>query len=144
MTKTRYIFTAYNPTTDGHTTALQKLHMALFPDLSAPYFPDGKWWLTYAGKRAVAFVGYSLSLIEKDAAYLWRVGVVEGHRGHGLQRVLMDTCVVHARLEGFARIVSDTTDNPPSANNFVRTGWETFFPVKPWGFPSAIYWQKRL
>lgn len=144
MAKAKHRLVTYDPKRDGDTAAMQRLHMALFPDLVMPYFGDGRWWLVYAGSKPIAFAGYSRSTIELGAAYLWRVGVLEGHRGHGLQRTLMDTCVVFARLDGFDRIVSDTTENPPSANNFVRTGWSTYVPAKPWSLPSAIYWIKTL
>jgi hypothetical protein len=41
-------------------------------------------------------------------------------------------------------VVSDTTDNIASANNFIRAGYRLFEPRVPWGWASTLYWRKPL
>jgi hypothetical protein len=39
-------------------------------------------------------------------------------------------------MAGFS-IVSDTTDNIPSANNFIRADYRLFIPTHPWTWPNT-------
>jgi hypothetical protein len=41
-------------------------------------------------------------------------------------------------------MVSDTTDNVPSANNFIAADWKLFEPEFPWAFSNTLYWRKDL
>ena len=41
-------------------------------------------------------------------------------------------------------IVSDTTDNPVSANNFIRAGYRLYEPEAPWAWSHTLYWRKWL
>jgi hypothetical protein len=41
-------------------------------------------------------------------------------------------------------IVTDTTDNPSSANNLIACGYRIYAPENPWGFTHTIYWSKDL
>ncbi|MFK4601367.1 hypothetical protein ABIF57_000819 [Bradyrhizobium diazoefficiens] len=41
-------------------------------------------------------------------------------------------------------IVSDTTDNPVSANNFIQAGYRLYEPEVPWAWSHTLYWRKRL
>lgn len=146
MAKTTLTLVQFDPANDAHVTAIQRLHMRLFPGCNMPYFAEARsrYFLVFSQATPVAFGGYGPSTIERGAAYFWRVGVIPSQRGRGLQARIMEASEEHARQAGFARIVSDTTDNPPSANNFVRRGWLTYTPKKPWSFASAIYWFKTL
>jgi hypothetical protein len=49
-----------------------------------------------------------------------------------------------ARLIGWRSIVSDTTDNLSSANNFIRAGYRLFEPRHPWAWPRTLYWRKVI
>ena len=49
-----------------------------------------------------------------------------------------------ARLNGWYSIVSDTTDNLASANNFIRAGYYLFEPKHPWAWPQTLYWRKVI
>jgi hypothetical protein len=49
-----------------------------------------------------------------------------------------------ARRNGWSCVVSDTTGNVVSANNFIRAGYRMYRPACPWAFPDTLYWQKRL
>lgn len=131
---------------------LLDLHQAVFAKpYSAPLPTNGEewpgaWWIGYDGDLPVSFAGaepgHGLGL--STAAYLTRVGVLLTHRGHGLQRRHMQAIERWARQEGYRSIVSDTTKNPPSANNFIACGYKTFTPKEPWSFDAAIYWTKLL
>lgn len=50
----------------------------------------------------------------------------------------------YAKKLGYTWIVSDTTDNPPSANSLARKGYQMFEPTKPWGMETSLYWRKKL
>ncbi len=45
---------------------------------------------------------------------------------------------------GFKSIVSDTTKNLASANNFIACGYRTYMPKVPWSFEAAVYWRKEI
>ena len=105
---------------------------------------DGQWWVAYRDSVPAAFLGMIASTYYPNAGYFKRVGVLPEHRGHGLQGRLMRAMEQSARRSGLELIVSDTTDNVPSANNFIRSGWMMFSPKFPWSFPQSLYWRKDL
>lgn len=125
---------------------LTLLHQLTFFDTAPmPQLDSGHWWIGYRGYEPVSFA----SVIPSDryplAGYFKRVGVLPAHRGKGLQARHMRAIDGRARRNGWTSIVSDTTDNPPSANNFIRAGgWRVFIPDFPWSLPNAIYWIKSL
>ena len=80
----------------------------------------------------------------RNAGYFCRVGVLSEHWGHRLQLRLMRVLEARARLNGWRWIVSDTTDNLSSANNFIRAGYHLFEPKDPWGWPQTLYWRKVI
>jgi hypothetical protein len=41
-------------------------------------------------------------------------------------------------------IVSDTTNNPISANNFIQAGYRLYEPELPWAWSHTLYWRKWL
>jgi hypothetical protein len=49
-----------------------------------------------------------------------------------------------ARQNGWSSIVSDTTDNVISANNFIKAGYQLYLPQYPWGWEQTLYWRKRI
>lgn len=61
-----------------------------------------------------------------------------------LQLRLMRALEARARLNGWCSIVSDTTDNLSSANNFIRAGYRLFEPKSPWAWPHTLYWRKFI
>jgi GNAT superfamily N-acetyltransferase len=127
------------------TDTLVDLHRATFLDYAKiPPFDQGIWWIGYLGKEPVSFA----AMVESDrypfTGYFKRVGVLDGHRGNRLQRRHMAAIEARAKRNGWIQIVSDTTDNPGSANNFVGARWRIFTPEFPWAFPNSIYWTKPL
>ncbi|WLB49246.1 GNAT family N-acetyltransferase [Bradyrhizobium ottawaense] len=123
---------------------LAELHGLTFLDeAKLPSFEDGHWWLGYRDRKPVAFAGLVPSMFPK-AGYFIRVGVVPEHGGHGLQLRFMRVLERRAKSNGWAMIVSDTTDNVRSANNFIRAGYRLFEPEVKWAFPHSLYWRKHL
>ncbi|MGE0677776.1 GNAT family N-acetyltransferase [Pseudolabrys sp.] len=124
---------------------LAMLHQFTFGDTAPmPNFSVGEWWLATCGDTPVGFAGMQKSTVVPNAGYFSRVGVLKSHRGRNLQARFMQALERRARVHGWRCMISDTTENPPSANCFIRMGWKTFDPKVRWSFPSAIYWRKFL
>lgn len=124
--------------------ALQELQEPFKDEMPIVDTSDGRWWIAYRGTVPSAYLGMIASTHYPNAGYFKRVGVLPEHRGNGLQARLMRAMERAARRSGLDLIVSDTTHNVPSANNFVRSGWLMFEPEFPWSFDHALYWRKDL
>jgi hypothetical protein len=134
---------------DGHDDeicdTLADLHRVTFFDgARIPAFESGHWWLAYYGRLPVAFAGLVFSTRACNAGYLSRVGVTQKHWGNGLQLRLMRAAERRAHFNGWQQIVSDTTDNIASANNFIRAKYRLYRPEYPWAWPNTLYWRKFL
>lgn len=124
---------------------LTDLHqMTFFDSAASPQFEEGRWWLCYHGREAVAFAGVVPSTHERNFGYFSRVGVLQKHWGHSLQLRLMRVVEARARRSGWVGIVSDTTDNHVSANNFIKARYRLYVPATPWGWTNTLYWRKSL
>lgn len=130
---------------DEIADVLTELHrLTFFNGASVPPFDWGHWWLAYRETAPVAFAGIVPSTHVRNAGYFCRVGVLQRHWGHRLQRRLMRTAEARARRNGWSCVVSDTTGNVVSANNFIRAGYRMYWPPSPWAFPDTLYWRKSL
>src|SRR3954454_10930743 len=106
---------------DDIADTLADLHQSTFFDAAAlPRFELGAWWLAYHGDEAGALAGVVPSTYIRNGGYFSRVGVLQRHRGRDLQCRLMRVIEARARRIGWDSIVSDTTDNPVSANLMCR------------------------
>jgi hypothetical protein len=92
----------------------------------------------------VAFAGVVPSTRACNAGYFSRVGVLKKHYGNKLQLRLMRALESRARHNGWSCIVSDTTGNLFSANNFIRAGYRLYQPQCPWAWPNTLYWRKFI
>ena len=123
---------------------IRRLHAICFPS-DAPLNPkQGWWWIVWHGGEAVGFAGMVLSVQWADAAYLFRAGVLPEHRGKGLQQRLVRARLALAKSIGMRWVITDTRQNPSSANNLIDCGFRTFIPSRPWSFRDATYWKRRL
>lgn len=130
---------------DDVADTLADLHQLTFFDAAAmPEFDLGAWWLAYHGDEAVAFAGVVPSTHVRHSGYFSRVGVLRRHWGHGLQIRLMRAIEMRGRRIGWDSVVSDTTDNPVSANNFIQAGYRLYEPAVPWAWSHTLYWRKWL
>lgn len=130
---------------DDIADRLAELHELTFLDTApVPKFDQGHWWIAFRRSAPVAFAGIISSTHVSNAGYFCRVGVLGRHCGHRLQLRLMRAMEARARVNRWCSIVSDTTDNVPSANNFIRAGYRLFIPTNPWAWPHTLYWRKDI
>ena len=130
---------------DDIVDTLTELHQLTFLDAApVPEFDQGHWWTALHRTGPAAFAGIVPSTHVLNAGYFCRVGVLSKHCGQGLQLRLMRAIEARARLNGWCSIISDTTDNMHSANNFIRAGYRLFSPKIPWAWPSTLYWRKDM
>jgi hypothetical protein len=124
---------------------LEDLHrLTFFGGAPVPKFDHGHWWLVLDDAQPVAFAGVIPSTHVFNSGYFCRVGVLRKHWGNGLQLRLMRALEVRSRLNGWCSVISDTTDNLSSANNFIRAGYRLFQPQVPWAWPNTLYWRKAI
>lgn len=129
-----------------HATDLGDMQEVCFPGDSR-YDPEqGYWWAAFDSyDDAVGFGLLIPSDTRKRTGYLALAGVLPAHRGQGLQLRLIKVRLSHARCLGMVACVTETTDNPPSANNLIRAGMMTYRPHRPWRTSrSTIYWRKKF
>lgn len=106
---------------------------------------QGHWYVVYTDDgEAVGFAGVVPSTRWSDTMYLCRAGVVLAHRGRGLQKRLIKARIRKAKALGMNWVISDTHQNPASANSLIAIGFKMFEPSKPWGFKTASYWKYRI
>lgn len=130
---------------DDVVEVLADLHRLTFLDgAPLPEFEEGHWWLAFERTDPVAFAGVVPSTHVGNAGYFCRVGVLSRHCGHHLQLRLMRALEARSRCNGWSSVVSDTTDNIPSANNFIRAGYRLYRPVVPWAWSHTLYWRKPI
>ena len=130
---------------DDVADTLADLHRLTFFDAAAmPDFDLGVWWLAYCGDDPVAFAGVVPSTHARNCGYFSRVGVLQQHWGRGLQLRLTKAIEARSRRIGWNSIVSDTTNNSFSANNFIKAGYRLFEPEVPWAWSHTLYWRRSL
>lgn len=121
-------------------TTLEELHLKCFPSDEMYDMNRGDWWVAYSAiGLPVAFAG--ISNPEAGVGYLCRCGVLAGFRGFGLQKRLIRCRVAHAKKMGYNCVITDTTNNPASANSLIKAGFKMYTPAAPWGFTETIYWK---
>jgi len=134
----------YRARNADHFHAIAGLQAAVLP-LDAPHSMDaGAWWLALDDGLPVAFAGLVPSTRWGDCSYLCRAGVLESHRGRGIQKRLIGVREKYAREVGHRWLITDTTGNPASSNSLISCGFRLFHPSRPWGPDRALYWRKRL
>ena len=123
-------------------TLLQKAclpHDKIYP------ITQGYWHVVYSQDgEAVGFGGIVPSTRWSDTMYLCRAGVVPTHQGQGLQKRLIRQRLKVAKRLGMNWVITDTNQNPASANSLIAIGFKMFEPSKPWGFKTALYWRYRI
>jgi GNAT superfamily N-acetyltransferase len=130
-------------------TPAQHAHVALLQAEILPHdtplgTDHGWWWLVMDGGDPVAFAGMVPSCQWADAMYLCRTGVLPAYRGRGLQKRLIRIRAKIAKCLGAAWLVTDTTDNPASANALIHCGFRLYDPSRPWAWKRSLYWRKAL
>lgn len=111
-----------------------------------PYEPaKGVWFIAYAENGEPAgYAGLVQSTQWWDTAYLCRAGVLYKYRGNGLQKRLIKARIRAAKTMGFNWLITDTSDNAPSANSLISAGFRMYDPSKPYALNSSLYWRLKL
>jgi GNAT superfamily N-acetyltransferase len=105
----------------------------------------GYWWIVYdALNFPCAFAGLIRSVRWANVGYLCRAGVLSSHRGQGVQKRLIRARIRQARALGWEWLITDTHENPASANSLIATGFKMYDPLQPWGATQTLYWRKKL
>ena len=125
--------------------ALTRLQKQCLPYDKPATTTFGYWWLVHSEDGVpVAFAGLVPSQRWSDCGYLCRAGVLPTHRGQGIQKKLIRVRIRQARALGWNWLVTDTNDNPASANSLIARGFKMFDPTKPWGADKTLYWRFKL
>jgi GNAT superfamily N-acetyltransferase len=125
--------------------ALTRLQKQCLPHDDLTLTTSGYWWLVYSEEGIpVAFAGLIRSSRWSDCGYLCRAGVVPNCRGQGIQKRLIQVRVRQARALKWNWLVTDTYENPASANSLIAKGFKMFDPTKPWGADKTLYWRLKL
>ena len=134
---------------DIRNPAIQSLLLHLQKQIlpsDQPYEPTrGHWWIAYAEcGKPVAFAGLVRSTRWTDTGYLCRAGVLDGFTGNGLQLRLIKARLAQAKRLGWNWCITDTTNNPASANSLINAGFKIYTPANKWSFRNAIYWKYKV
>lgn len=148
----KFLIKEVDPEDEHYAEEILTLHdLTFFDPLVRPDLPRGYWWLVYHPQpgymedhHPIGFCGLTHALATEGSGYLKRAGVLKAYRGHGLQRKLITVREKKARKLGLTTMLTDTTDNPPSANSLIAAGYKIFEPAYRWAFKHSIYWRKTL
>lgn len=123
---------------------INRLHALCFPYDEIVNLYSGWWWLAYQNTKAVAFCGMEITEQWYDCGYLCRAGVHPKHQGQGLQKRLIQVRINKAKRLGLNWLITDTTNNPASANSLIAKGFKIYQPSKPYAYKNSIYWRKKI
>ena len=130
--------------TKENLKVLKSLQKMCLP-LDSPYVEQNGWyWLGFWNQTPVAFCIMAPSIRFSDCVYLARAGVLQEFQGRGLQKKMITLREKWARKHGYKWSITDTSENPPSANSLISRGYRLYEPNNPWGLARAIYWRKKL
>lgn len=124
--------------------ALKSLHDDCFAGTFEPEWADSWWWLAFHGKTPIGFCGMSPSARWERTGYFTRAGVTSLFQGKGIQKRLIRARMMFAKKLNYTHVVTDTRDNPASANSLIRCGFKMYQPRHPWGFKESVYWIRKL
>ena len=126
-------------------TLLMYLQYKCLPYDTPMEIDRGHWWVAYTeDDRPVGFAGLIRSHSWSNAGYMCRAGVLLQFQGYGLQKRLIQARVRKARSLNWEWLLTDTTDNPPSANSLISMGFKLYEPSKPWANKNSLYWRLNV
>ena len=124
-----------------------RLDRACFPKDKPVDLGGAIWWTAECDGKVVGYAGLRVCQAAENAglAFLCRVGVDRGHRGHGLQKRLIRARERAARRAGVRQVVTYVVPwNEASANSLIACGYRLYRPASRWGGAGCVYFQKRL
>jgi len=139
----------YRVRKSNNAQVINDLQKQLYDSDELPVFAmdDREWWVVWHGEVSVA---YAALRITGSCAWFSICGVVEAHRGHGLQKRLITARLAFAKKKGIASVYTYTINgNHPSARSLIHKG---FVPCTPpaehygcWaGVRDVLYWKREL
>lgn len=140
----KYLIRRVDITDPKAVYALAGLQLACLPGDKAFPMDRGWWHVIYIDETPVGFSGMVPSVRWTDCVYLCRAGVLPEHQGHGLQKRLIRARLAKARALGYKWAVTDTYDNPASANSLIANGFRLFRPSDPWAGEGSLFWRIKL
>ena len=123
---------------------LNWLQLKILPQDTPSDTRVGHWWVAYEGETPVGFAGMRRSYTFTHTMYLSRAGVLAAHRGQGMQKRLIRVRLAKARSLGWTHAITDTFNNPASANSLIGCGFKSYLPGNPWGGDGVAYWIKKI
>ena len=123
---------------------LNWLQLEILPADSLDDVSVGQWWVVFFDGNPVGFCGIKRSSRWSDAGYLCRAGVLHQFRGKGIQKKLIRVRITQAKKNGWQWLISDTYENPASANNLIYSGFQMYIPSRTYGAEGTCYWRKKL
>ena len=123
---------------------LDRLQKVCLPSDQPCDVDEGAWWLAYYNDMAVGFAGVIKSSQWHGTGYMCRAGVMYVARGKGIQKRLIKARMAYGKKAGWTHLVTDTRDNPQSANSLIACGFKMYEPRNPWAYKESCYWIKKL
>jgi GNAT superfamily N-acetyltransferase len=132
----------------GETDPVVEMDSVCFPS-DVRVAPEGSlWWV--ARHRRAGVVGYAGLRIcqmpyNRGLGFLCRAGVLQAHRGRGLQRQMIAVREAYARRMGLRELVTYVVPtNFASANSLIACGFRLYRPSHRWGGVEALYFRKKV
>ena len=128
-----------------YVTLLMYLQKQCLPGDKPMKIDRGHWWIAYTEDgKPVGFAGMVRSAQWIDTGYMCRAGVLPEYQGHGLQKKLIRVRIQKAKKLNWAWLITDTTDNPASANSLISMGFRMYTPSYPWAWKHSCYWRLKI
>ena len=141
----KYLVRQVDPRDPEIWVILERLQLTCLPG-DIPQKPSsGYWWLCYTDTGIpIGFAGMVPSVRWEETGYLSRAGILPQHQGQGLQKRLIKVRISKAKTLGWKYLLSDTSENPASANSLISCGFKMYEPTRPYGLKTSLYWRRRL
>lgn len=124
---------------------LDRLQLQCLPGDIPQKSSSGYWWLCYTDAgMPIGFAGMVSSVRWEQTGYLSRAGILPQHQGQGLQKRLIKVRVTKAKQLGWRYLLSDTSENPASANSLISCGFKMYEPSRPYGLKTSLYWRRKI
>ncbi len=141
----KYVVRQVNTRDHEIAELLIRMQLECLPGDRPDSVKQGYWWICYTetGKPA-GFCGMRASVRWQETGYLSRAGVLDAHQGQGLQKRMIRVRIRKAKQLGWKWLLSDTSENPASANSLIACGFKMYEPRDPYGLRTSLYWRKKL
>jgi GNAT superfamily N-acetyltransferase len=138
-------FTIRRVSGDKFYDEIKQAQRATLPYDKALDSRDGIWWLAWAEDGSVAgFASMHASRRWAQTGFLSRAGVLLHYQGFGLQKRLIRARERYAKRLGWEWLITDTTENPASANSLIACGFKMYEPSYPYRVNNTCYWRKKV